>query len=264
MRYPSLLSHSLRHLGAAAALSGTLLLLQPGAAFADSPLTPDSPDVAATVDALVEQIPSEADRSPAKVEGRSPVQAAAEITKNFAEASPQLESMGELGVSIENLAAEAERQKTKEIELAYIEAAMQEEAEDLALIAEEERRAAEAAAQRQALVDTALAQVGTPYVSGGAAPGGFDCSGLVKYCVAQIYGYEMPRTAAAQAGEGESVSFDELQLGDLLFWGSGSGIYHVAIYVGDGQYVHAPRPGQSVKVQTLESYTPTFSKRLSL
>ena len=141
---------------------------------------------------------------------------------------------------------------------------MQEEAEERARIAEEERRAAEAAAQRQALVDTALAQVGTPYVSGGAAPGGFDCSGLVKYCVAQIYGYEMPRTAAAQAGEGESVSFDELQLGDLLFWGSGSGIYHVAIYVGDGQYVHAPRPGQSVKVQTLESYTPTFSKRLSL
>lgn len=245
----------LRRAGVAAVLSGTLLMAAPSLAHADSALVPDAADALA---------PSAADVSAAQIDGRSAIQAAAEITKHFSEVSPYVDSIGEMSVSIENIAAEQERQKTKEIELARVEAGVKAAQEERARIAEEERREAEAAAVRQQFVDTALAQVGTAYVSGGAAPGGFDCSGLVKYCVAQVYGYEMPRTAAGQSGEGESVSFADLRAGDLLFWGSGSGVYHVAIYIGDGQYVHAPRPGQSVKVQTLESYTPSFAKRLNL
>lgn len=261
MRYSNRRHFSLRCLGAAAVLSGALLMIQPAVAHADN----------ATVsgDALVPNGQTRAVLVPescsaVEVEGRSPVQTAAEATKNIADAVSALEAVGGVGVSIENIAAKQERQKIKQIELARVEAGVKAAEEERARIAEEERLAAEAAQVRQTFVDTALAQVGTPYVSGGAAPGGFDCSGLVKYCVAQVYGYEMPRTAAAQAGLGEGVSFDDLQTGDLLFWGSGSGVYHVAIYIGDGQYVHAPRPGQSVKVQTLESYTPSFAKRLNL
>lgn len=253
MRYSNRRHVSLRCFGAAAVLSGALLMIQPTVAHADDALVPDGQSQVA----LAPEI-----RSAVEVEGRSPVQAAAEITKNFADAIPHFEAVGGVGVSIENIAAEQERQRIKEIELARVEAGVKAAEVERARIAEEERLAAEAAQRRQNFVDTALAQVGTPYVSGGTAPGGFDCSGLVKYCVAQAYGYEMPRTAAAQAGLGESVSFDGLQVGDLLFWGSGSGVYHVAIYAGEGQYVHAPRPGQSVKVQTLESYTPSFAKRV--
>lgn len=255
MRYFNCAFTLLRRVGVAAALSGTLLAVSPAIARADAPLVPD-----AASDLQLSQ------SAPAAVqpEGRSAIELAAETTKHFSEISPYVDSIGEKSVSIENIVAEQERQKTKEIELARVEAGVKAAQEERARIAEEERKAAEAAAARQALVDEALSHVGTPYVSGGAAPGGFDCSGLVKYCVAQVYGHDMPRTAAAQSGEGESVSFGDLQTGDLLFWGSGSGVYHVAIYVGNGQYVHAPRPGQSVKVQTLESYTPTFAKRLNL
>lgn len=255
MRYFNCAFTLLRRVGVAAVLSGALLAVSPAIARADAPLVPD-----AASDLQLSQ------SAPAAVqpEGRSAIELAAETTKHFLEISPYVDSIGEKSVSIENIAAEQERQKTKEIELARVEAGVKAAQEERARIAEEERKAAEAAAARQALVDEALSHVGTPYVSGGAAPGGFDCSGLVKYCVAQVYGYDMPRTAAAQSGEGENVSFGDLQTGDLLFWGSGSGVYHVAIYVGDGQYVHAPRPGQSVKVQTLESYTPTFAKRLNL
>lgn len=166
----------------------------PSLAHADSALVPDAADALA---------PSAADVSAAQIDGRSAIQAAAEITKHFSEVSPYVDSIGEMSVSIENIAAEQERQKAKEIELARVEAGVKAAQEEHARIAEEERREAEAAAVRQQFVDTALAQVGTAYVSGGAAPGGFDCSGLVKYCVAQVYGYEMPRTAAGQSGEGE-------------------------------------------------------------
>lgn len=261
MRYSNRRHFSLRCLGAAAVLSGALLMIQPAVAHADDALV-SGDTLVPNGQPQVTLAPES--RSSVAAEGRSPMQAAAEITKNFADAIPHLEAVEDVGVSIENIAAEHERQKIKQIELARVEAGVKAAEEERARIAEEERLAAEAAQVRQTFVDTALAQVGTPYVSGGAAPGGFDCSGLVKHCVAQVYGYEMPRTAAAQAGLGEGVSFDDLQTGDLLFWGSGSGVYHVAIYIGDGQYVHAPRPGQSVKVQTLESYTPSFAKRLNL
>lgn len=261
MRYSNRRHVSLRCLGAAAVLSGALLMIQPAVAHADDALVSGDSLVP---DGQTRTILAPENHSVVEEEGRSPVQTAAETTKNFADAISHFEAVEGVGVSIENIAAEQERQKIKEIELARVEAGVKAAEEERARIAEEERLAAEAAQVRQAFVDAALDQVGTPYVSGGAAPGGFDCSGLVKYCVAQVYGYEMPRTAAAQSGEGESVSFGDLQTGDLLFWGSGSGVYHVAIYVGNSQYVHAPRPGQSVKVQTLESYTPTFAKRLNL
>lgn len=112
------------------------------------------------------------------------------------------------------------------------------------------------------LVDMALSLKGSPYAYGGTTPRGFDCSGFTQYCFRNALGIELPRTAAGQASLGESVSMDELEPGDLLFWGSGSGIYHVGIYVEDGTYIHAAGSGKGVRLQTMEYFHPTFAKRV--
>jgi cell wall-associated NlpC family hydrolase len=99
-----------------------------------------------------------------------------------------------------------------------------------------------------AAVRAALAQVGTPYVWGGAAPGGFDCSGLTSWAYKQA-NVSLPRSSRAQFGVGKSVSINDLQPGDLLFYGGSAGsIHHVAMYIGDGRIVHASTSGQPVKV----------------
>ena len=134
---------------------------------------------------------------------------------------------------------------------------------------EEEARAAEEEARRVAalrgsVADIALGYLGVPYVSGGTTPSGFDCSGLVRYCVLQACGVELPRTAAAQSTVGHAVPFDDLVRGDLLFWGGYGGAWHAGIYLGDGSYVHAPAPGQTVSVDTFQYFAPSFARRLSL
>lgn len=102
-------------------------------------------------------------------------------------------------------------------------------------------------------VTAALAQRGTPYVWGGAAPGGFDCSGLVQWIYKQV-GITLPRTAAAQSTAGHPVSLNELQPGDLLFFYKP--VDHVVIYVGDGKIAEASQPGQPVHVRAM--YTNGF------
>lgn len=98
------------------------------------------------------------------------------------------------------------------------------------------------------VVSLATDQQGTPYVFGGAAPGGFDCSGLVQWAYKQV-GKFMPRTAAAQYNVGRSVSVRDLQPGDLLFYYSP--VDHVVMYVGNGKIVEASQPGRPVRVRSL-------------
>lgn len=129
-------------------------------------------------------------------------------------------------------------------------------------------KAAEATAQIfrenqvNSLLDEALTHVGAPYVYGGTTPSGFDCSGFTSYVFRTALGIELPRTASSQAGLGYEVAMDSLEPGDLLFWGRGSGIYHVGIYVGDGSYVHAAGSGKGVRVQTMDYFHPTFAQRV--
>ena len=99
------------------------------------------------------------------------------------------------------------------------------------------------------VVSIALQYLGVPYVWGGASPStGFDCSGFVMYVFAQI-GVYLPHHAASQYGYGVAVSRDQLQPGDLVFF---DGLGHVGIYIGNGQFVHAPHTGDVVKISSLD------------
>jgi cell wall-associated NlpC family hydrolase len=100
-------------------------------------------------------------------------------------------------------------------------------------------------------VAIAMRYLGIPYVWGGASPSGFDCSGLTMYVYAQL-GIALPHYAAAQYGMGVVVGRDQLQPGDLVFF---SGLGHMGMYIGGGNFIHAPHTGDVVKISSLsDSY----------
>ena len=106
----------------------------------------------------------------------------------------------------------------------------------------------------QQLTDYAKQFVGYPYIYGGSSPSGFDCSGFMQYVFAQ-FGYTINRTATAQLNDGVSVSYDEMQPGDIVYFGYGNTATHVGMYIGDGQFVHAQNSATGVVVSSLsESY----------
>jgi cell wall-associated NlpC family hydrolase len=93
-----------------------------------------------------------------------------------------------------------------------------------------------------------------PYRWGGSSPSGFDCSGLVMYAFAQI-GIGLPHSSYAMANMGSYVPYDQLQPGDLVFFDA---LDHVGIYIGGGQFVHAPHTGDVVKITSLAAYGPGY------
>jgi cell wall-associated NlpC family hydrolase len=102
---------------------------------------------------------------------------------------------------------------------------------------------------RSQVVFTAMQMVGVPYRWGGSTPQGFDCSGLVQYAYSNA-GLRLPRTAAAQMDASAPVTLEKAQAGDLLFFRDGSRTSHVAIYLGDGRFVHAPSTGNQVSLDS--------------
>lgn len=101
------------------------------------------------------------------------------------------------------------------------------------------------------IISLAKSQVGKSYVFGKSGPNSFDCSGLIKYLFANTRGINLPHSASAQSGYGTSVSWNNIQPGDLLFFGSD--VYHVGIYVGNGMYVHASTPERGVVIDSIHS-----------
>lgn len=113
------------------------------------------------------------------------------------------------------------------------------------------------------VANLAKAEVGKAYTMGGNGPSGFDCSGLAQYVYSKAAGKELSRTTFSQVKEGTTISMQDLKPGDLLFWGSASSPYHVGIYVGNNQYVHAATPSQGVVQDSLTSYFyPSVAKRV--
>jgi cell wall-associated NlpC family hydrolase len=103
------------------------------------------------------------------------------------------------------------------------------------------------AARYGGVVGIAMQYLGVPYRWGGADPSGFDCSGFSMYVFAKI-GVSLPHHAASQYGMGTPVSKSELQAGDLVFF---NGLGHMGIYIGGGQFIHAPHTGDVVKISNL-------------
>lgn len=102
--------------------------------------------------------------------------------------------------------------------------------------------------KRADAVEAALAMVGAPYRPGGRSPSGFDCSGLVVYSYARAGLSGLPHSAAALERRAWPLSVADLEPGDLLFFDlKGKQSSHVALYVGDRQFVHAPSPGKRVE-----------------
>ena len=121
----------------------------------------------------------------------------------------------------------------------------------------------QASSKAASVVALAKEQVGKPYVWGATGPDKFDCSGLVQYVYQHAAGINLPRTTYDQVKVGQTVPLDQLQAGDLVFWGSETAPYHVAIYIGNNQYVNSATPDQGTILQNMSSYyTPTIAKRV--
>lgn len=115
---------------------------------------------------------------------------------------------------------------------------------------------------RVSLVAYATQFVGNPYVWGGTSlTRGADCSGFVLSVYAN-YGVYLPHSSRAQAGCGTRISASEAQPGDLFFYGSGKGINHVAIYIGNGQIVHASSPSTGIKISNAYYRSPVCVVRV--
>jgi len=120
---------------------------------------------------------------------------------------------------------------------------------------------------RKAVVSFAQNALGTPYVWGGTNLGsGVDCSGLIQAVFAKA-GYNLPRVSYQQANYGKRVGVDGLRPGDLVAWDNSSrnsGADHIALYIGNGQIIEAPRPGLAVRIRTLGSNEGAWGVHLKL
>ncbi|MEW1627642.1 C40 family peptidase [Streptomyces sp. NPDC089173] len=111
------------------------------------------------------------------------------------------------------------------------------------------------------IVAFAKAQVGDAYISGGTGPNAWDCSGLVQAAY-RTAGIDLPRVSQSQSTAGTQVSLDNLQPGDILYWGGAGSAYHVAIYVGDGQFVGAQNSSTGTVQRSMDYDRPSGAVRV--
>ena len=193
---------------------------------------------------------AEIEAEAAETETAEVQQETVEQTQTATESQPEQQTTTEAPATeapkTEAPATEAPKKEKKE---------KKETVESTDIVVKEETTATETVKQEssgtsgQAVADYAVQFVGNPYVYGGTSlTDGADCSGFVQSVYAH-FGYSLSRTAASQAGDGTSVSLDNLQPGDLIFY---HGFGHVAIYIGGGQVVHASNPSSGIKISSYD------------
>jgi len=214
---------------------------------------------AVTWDLLQEMNDSDAARIAELKSTRAEVQKAGEqLAVQQAEAKAESDAMNARKVAVEQQLAERKRV------LAGVQSDIAKILDEQAA-AERRRAAAAAAAARASLasatysaptnaprsevVSIALTKLGSPYKWAASGPDSFDCSGFTMWCYARV-GVSLPHSSRAQYGVGQRVSRADLAPGDLVFFGR-TKIHHVGIYIGGGNFVHAPQTGDVVKVSSL-------------
>ncbi len=116
------------------------------------------------------------------------------------------------------------------------------------LVEKTSQKVDESVKKRRETVEYALQFVGGKYVYGGTDPNsGVDCSGFTRYVMAKAASISLPHSSGGQSSYGREVTVDQMRPGDLLFYSSGSRINHVAMYIGDGQIVHASTERTGIK-----------------
>jgi cell wall-associated NlpC family hydrolase len=105
------------------------------------------------------------------------------------------------------------------------------------------------------------AQLGDAYVMGATGPNSWDCSSLVQAAFRTV-GVDLPRVSQDQSVAGTQVGTDNLQVGDILYWGGAGSAYHTGVYIGDGQYLDAANPGKGVVIQDLSGYPASGAVRV--
>ncbi|PBC83225.1 Cell wall-associated hydrolase, NlpC family [Streptomyces sp. KS_16] len=111
------------------------------------------------------------------------------------------------------------------------------------------------------LVSFLKAQLGKAYVLGSSGPSSYDCSGLTQAAFNQI-GIDLPRVSQDQSTAGKQVGLDNLQVGDILYWGSAGSAYHVGVYVGDGKFIGAQNSSTGIVERPLDYDMPTGAVRV--
>ena len=122
------------------------------------------------------------------------------------------------------------------------------------------RQRAEAKYDR--VMKVARNQKGDPYVSGGSGPNAFDCSGLTSYVYKQATGKSLVHSSSGQLRQVDRISRKQARPGDLVFMYGSGGVYHVSIYAGKGQILHASRPGTNVKVDPIWTRSVYFGRAI--
>ncbi|MFD4138953.1 MULTISPECIES: C40 family peptidase [unclassified Streptomyces] len=105
------------------------------------------------------------------------------------------------------------------------------------------------------------AQLGDAYIMGATGPNAWDCSSLVQAAFRTV-GVDLPRVSQDQSVAGTQVGTSNLQVGDILYWGSAGSAYHTGVYIGNGQYLDAANPGKGVVIQDLSGYPATGAVRV--
>ncbi|KIZ13335.1 C40 family peptidase [Streptomyces natalensis] len=175
--------------------------------------------------------------------------------------------------ALSEAAKSAEKHKAAAVKKAKAEA----EAKKKAAEARRAKEAAQARASRSAdrtslsaslgsgnaatLVSFLKAQLGKAYVLGATGSSSYDCSGLTQAAFRQI-GIDLPRVSQDQSTQGTQVGLDNLQVGDILYWGSAGSAYHVAVYVGDGKFIGAQNPSTGIVERPLSYDMPTGAVRV--